>query len=114
MLAEPLFAGELEGQQFAGKMQHRSRRALAGRSDRERGSSSELRVDSWDRAPYARTSMFRAVFALLVLLAASPVWAAGGSPTRLKAIVPAGPPAAILPLADVRPGMVGQALTVFS
>ncbi len=58
--------------------------------------------------------MFRAVFALLVLLAASPVWAAGGSPTRLKAIVPAGPPAAILPLADVRPGMVGQALTVFS
>jgi hypothetical protein len=32
---------------------------------------------------------------------------------RLRAVVPAGPPPAILPLADVRPGMVGQALTVF-
>jgi hypothetical protein len=32
---------------------------------------------------------------------------------RLKAIVPNGPPPAILPLADVRPGMVGQAMTVF-
>ena len=59
--------------------------------------------------------MFRAVFALLALLTtASPVWAAGATPTRLKAIVPSGPPPAILPLADVRPGMVGQALTVFS
>jgi len=28
-------------------------------------------------------------------------------------VVPAGPPPAILPLADVRPGMVGQAMTVF-
>ncbi len=58
--------------------------------------------------------MLRAVFALLALLTASPVWAAGTAPTRLKAIVPGGPPPAILPLADVRPGMVGQALTVFS
>jgi hypothetical protein len=65
--------------------------------------------------------VFRAVFALLALLtvyltgaAGAPVWAAGATPTRLKAIVPAGPPPAILPLADVRPGMVGQALTVFS
>jgi len=32
---------------------------------------------------------------------------------RLKAIVPSGPPPAILPLSEVRPGMVGQALTVF-
>jgi hypothetical protein len=32
---------------------------------------------------------------------------------RLHAVVPAGPPPAILPLADVRPGMVGQAMTVF-
>jgi hypothetical protein len=56
----------------------------------------------------------RAVLALLALLiGASPVWAAGGTPPRLKAIVPSGPPPAILPLADVRPGMVGQALTVF-
>jgi hypothetical protein len=33
---------------------------------------------------------------------------------RLKAIVPSGPPPAILPLADVKPGMIGQALTVFT
>ncbi|HZL18258.1 MAG TPA: hypothetical protein VFG23_10970, partial [Polyangia bacterium] len=32
---------------------------------------------------------------------------------RLHAIVPSTPPPAIMPLADVRPGMVGQALTVF-
>ncbi|HVT09410.1 MAG TPA: SpoIVB peptidase S55 domain-containing protein [Polyangia bacterium] len=32
---------------------------------------------------------------------------------RLHAVVPSGPPPAIMPLADVRPGMVGQALTVF-
>jgi hypothetical protein len=37
----------------------------------------------------------------------------GGSKLRLRAVVPSGPPPAILPLADVRPGMVGQALTVF-
>jgi hypothetical protein len=33
---------------------------------------------------------------------------------RLKAIVPSGPPPAILRLADVKPGMIGQALTVFA
>jgi hypothetical protein len=33
--------------------------------------------------------------------------------TRLHAVVPSGPPPAILPLSEVRPGMVGQALTVF-
>jgi hypothetical protein len=32
---------------------------------------------------------------------------------RLHAVVPAGPPPAILPLSQVRPGMVGQAMTVF-
>jgi SpoIVB peptidase S55 len=65
--------------------------------------------------------VFRAVFASLASLtvfligaAGAPVWAAGATPTRLKAIVSGGPPPAILPLADVRPGMVGQALTVFS
>ncbi|HET6148375.1 MAG TPA: SpoIVB peptidase S55 domain-containing protein, partial [Polyangia bacterium] len=66
--------------------------------------------------------MFRAVFSGLPLfvfmLVSAPftsrALAAGGKATRLKAIVPSGPPAAILPLADVRPGMVGQALTVFS
>src|ERR1700747_2081025 len=31
-----------------------------------------------------------------------------------RAIVPSGPPAPILPLSDVRPGMEGYALTVFS
>jgi len=65
--------------------------------------------------------VFRAVSALLASLtvtlvwaAGAPAWATGAAPTRLKAIVPGGPPPAILPLADVRPGMVGQALTVFS
>jgi hypothetical protein len=66
--------------------------------------------------------VFRAVFSLIALVAASlalspltsPVWAAGATPIRLKAIVPSAPPAAILPLSDVRPGMVGQALTVFA
>ena len=65
--------------------------------------------------------MFRAVSGLLASLtvtlvwaAGAPAWATGAAPTRLKAIVPGGPPPAILPLADVRPGMVGQALTVFS
>jgi hypothetical protein len=42
--------------------------------------------------------------------AASAPRAAG---VRLKAIVPSGPPPAILPLSEVRPGMVGTALTVF-
>ena len=32
---------------------------------------------------------------------------------RLRAVVPSGPPPAILPLSEVRAGMVGQALTVF-
>jgi SpoIVB peptidase S55 len=32
---------------------------------------------------------------------------------RLHAIVPSTPPPAIMPLSDIRPGMVGQALTVF-
>jgi hypothetical protein len=38
---------------------------------------------------------------------------APSEPVRLHAVVPSGPPPAILPLADVRPGMVGQAMTVF-
>jgi hypothetical protein len=54
------------------------------------------------------------VFCLISATLAGPLWAAGVAPTRLRAIVPAGPPSAILPLADVRPGMVGHALTVFS
>jgi hypothetical protein len=66
--------------------------------------------------------VFRVVFLLVALVSAlgfdalsvSSAWAAGGQPTRLKAVVPSGPPPAILPLADVRPGMTGQALTVFS
>ncbi len=32
---------------------------------------------------------------------------------RLRAIVPSGPPPAIMPLSAVKPGMVGEALTVF-
>src|SRR5206468_5032438 len=42
-----------------------------------------------------------------------PVAAHAGQGVRLHAVVPSGPPPAIMPLADVRPGMVGQALTVF-
>jgi hypothetical protein len=53
-------------------------------------------------------SLFFGVFALSLPLAAS---AAKG--VRLRAVVPAGPPPAIMPLADVKPGMVGEALTVF-
>src|SRR5262249_36820864 len=65
-------------------------------------------------APYADKHVVRAVFFVLAgLLVAFPALVEAKS-TRLKAIVPSGPPPAILPLADVRPGMVGQALTVFS
>ena len=53
-------------------------------------------------------SLFLGLFALSVPAAAS---AAKG--VRLRAIVPSGPPPAIMPLSDVKPGMVGQALTVF-
>ena len=53
-------------------------------------------------------SLFFGVFALSLPAAAS---AAKG--VRLRAIVPSGPPPAIMPLSDVKPGMVGQALTVF-
>ncbi|HVV49602.1 MAG TPA: SpoIVB peptidase S55 domain-containing protein [Polyangia bacterium] len=42
-----------------------------------------------------------------------PVAASAGNGLRLRAVVPSGPPPAIMPLADVKPGMVGQALTVF-
>jgi hypothetical protein len=37
----------------------------------------------------------------------------GAAGVRLRAVVPSGPPPAILPLSEVRPGMIGQALTVF-
>jgi hypothetical protein len=37
----------------------------------------------------------------------------GSSGVRLRAVVPPGPPPPILPLSEVRAGMVGQALTVF-
>ncbi|HEY6475634.1 MAG TPA: SpoIVB peptidase S55 domain-containing protein [Polyangia bacterium] len=53
-------------------------------------------------------SLFFGLFALSLPAAAS---AAKG--IRLRAIVPSGPPPAIMPLSDVKPGMVGQALTVF-
>jgi hypothetical protein len=53
-------------------------------------------------------SLFFGLFALSLPAAAS---AAKG--VRLRAIVPSGPPPAIMPLSDVKPGMVGQALTVF-
>jgi len=43
---------------------------------------------------------------------AVPVSTAGGG-MRLRAIVPSGPPPAIMPLSAVKQGMVGEALTVF-
>jgi hypothetical protein len=72
-------------------------------------------------APYAQGFVHRAGFsaltALTLLLLASPSRGAPASVTgggmRLRAIVPAGPPPAIMPLAAVKPGMVGEALTVF-
>src|SRR5262245_37568579 len=79
------------------------------------------RFDSDGGAPYAQGSVRRAVFsvlpALFCLLVAGSSWAAPasttGGGTRLRAVVPAGPPPAIMPLAAVKPGMVGEALTVF-
>jgi len=66
-------------------------------------------------APYPQSLVRRACLGLLSALAvlALPVVARAGTPVRLHAIVPNGPPPAIMPLSDVRPGMVGQALTVF-
>jgi hypothetical protein len=60
----------------------------------------------------------RSCLGLLAALAvlALPVAAFAGKDhhgVRLHAVVPSGPPPAIMPLSDVRPGMVGQALTVF-
>src|SRR5580692_1509637 len=49
---------------------------------------------------------------LLVALIATSTGTAQAA-VRLHAVVPAGPPPAIMPLADVKPGMVGEALTVF-
>jgi hypothetical protein len=56
---------------------------------------------------------------LLTLGAGPATLAAGPAPLTLppgakRAIVTGGPPPAIMKLADVKPGMVGQALTVFS
>jgi hypothetical protein len=53
-------------------------------------------------------SLFFGLFALSLPAAAS---AAKG--VRLRAVVPSGPPPAIMPLSDIKPGMVGTALTVF-
>src|SRR5436190_3575183 len=72
-------------------------------------------------APYPQGFVRRAGFvlftALTLLLASRPAGAAPVSATgggiRLRAIVPAGPPPAIMPLSAVKPGMVGEALTVF-
>ncbi len=55
-------------------------------------------------------SLFLGFFALSLPVAAS---AANAKGVRLRAIVPSGPPPSIMPLSDVKPGMVGQALTVF-
>ncbi len=55
-------------------------------------------------------SLFFGLFALSLPVAAS---AANGKGVRLRAVVPSGPPPSIMPLSDVKPGMVGQALTVF-
>ncbi|HSY40225.1 MAG TPA: SpoIVB peptidase S55 domain-containing protein [Polyangia bacterium] len=55
-------------------------------------------------------SLFFGLFALSLPVAAS---AANTKGVRLRAVVPSGPPPAIMPLSDVKPGMVGQALTVF-
>jgi len=52
-------------------------------------------------------SLFFGLFALSLPVAAS------AKGVRLRAVVPSGPPPAIMPLSEVKPGMVGQALTVF-
>jgi hypothetical protein len=47
------------------------------------------------------------------VIAVPAIASAGSEGIRLRAIVPSGPPRPIMPLADVRPGMIGQAMTVF-
>ena len=76
---------------------------------------SRCRVDARNSAPYPQSLVRRSCLGLLSALAALalPVAAHAGQGVRLHAVVPSGPPPAIMPLADVRPGMVGQALTVF-
>ncbi len=87
------------------------------------------RFDSAERPSYAEWPVRRAVPGLLRTLRATPFATlratliattlvavspgASEAAVRLHAIVPSTPPPAIMPLVDVRPGMVGQALTVF-
>src|SRR6185369_4456670 len=75
------------------------------------------RVDATGSALYPESlvhrpwlSLFLGLFALSLPVAAS---AANTKGVRLRAVVPSGPPPAIMPLSEVKPGMVGQALTVF-
>jgi hypothetical protein len=49
----------------------------------------------------------------LAVTALPAIASAGSEGIRLRAIVPSGPPKPIMPLSDVRPGMIGQAMTVF-
>src|ERR1051325_11597011 len=82
------------------------------------------RVDGIHPIPYPQGFVRRAGFspltALIPLLLAGTSRAApattvssASSGIRLRAILPSGPPPAIMPLADVKAGMVGEALTVF-
>src|SRR3954452_9572105 len=75
------------------------------------------RVDATGSALYPESlvhrpwlSLFLGLFALSLPVASS---AANTKGFRRRAVVPSGPPPAIMPLSDVKPGMVGQALTVF-
>src|SRR5262245_44859154 len=91
----------------------------------KRGRRQPPPFDYATQAPYAQGFVRRAGFSLLtalfpLLLAgnarAAPASASAGgagSSRRLRAIVPAGPPPTIMPLSAVKPGMVGEALTVF-
>ena len=60
-----------------------------------------------------RAAVLFATTLLTALLPAVAAAAPAGGGVRLRAVVPSGPPPAILPLSEVRAGMVGQALTVF-
>jgi SpoIVB peptidase S55 len=77
------------------------------------------RVDAATSPPYpfclvrSRCLSLLSFLALATATLAVPAVARAGTGVRLHAIVPSGPPPAIMPLSDVRPGMVGQALTVF-
>src|SRR5579872_2392409 len=99
-------------------------RARSSPQGRDRRGNPAPAFDSSEGGPYARKDVRRVLPGLLpTLLAVTVGWPGAGraappptvaAATFRRATVPPGPPPAILPLSQVRPGMEGYALTVFS